>query len=197
MDGPWSDYYEANEAREPREMLLETLDAFGPGVHEALDLGCGAGIETLAMLERGWTVSASDAEPEAIDRLLARVPAELAPQLTAAVAPMESLALPTCDLVWAGYSLFFCRPERFAGVWSRIRGAVRPRGRFGGQLLGERDTWAPEDDISSFTDGAVRALFDGWTIERFVEEERDGEACSGPKHWHVFHVAARAPGPRP
>jgi hypothetical protein len=38
----------------------------------------------------------------------------------------------------------------------------------------------------------AEALFDGWTVERFEEEENDGEACSGPKHWHLFHVIALA-----
>ena len=195
MDRSWSVYYEANDARAPRDMLLHVLDAFGPGEHHAADLGCGAGIDTLAMLERGWSVYATDAEHEAIDRLEVRVPATLSPRLTTAVVPMEAVAIPSVDLLWAGYSLFFCRPDRFADVWSTIRSAVRPGGRFGGQLLGDRDTWAPKDDISSFTQDAARALFDGWSIERFDEEDEDGEACSGPKHWHVFHVVARPPGP--
>jgi hypothetical protein len=42
-----------------------------------------------------------------------------------------------------------------------------------------------------------RAVFDGWELERFDEEENDGEACSGPKHWHVFHAVARKPGDVP
>jgi tellurite methyltransferase len=197
MDRPWSVYYEANDGRAPRDLLLEVLDAFGPGQHRAADLGCGAGIDTLAMLERGWSVFATDAEPEAIDRLTARVPASLAPRLTSVVVPMESVELPVSDLVWAGFSLLFCRPDRFGDVWSRIRSAVRPGGRFGGQVLGDRDTWAPQSDISSFTRDAAIALFDGWTIERLDEEDEDGEACSGPKHWHVFHVVARAPELRP
>ncbi len=86
------------------------------------------------------------------------------------------------------------RSDRFPDVWGRIREAVRPGGRFAGQLLGDRDSWAPDDGISSFPEAAARDLFDGWTIERFEEEDEDGEACSGPKHWHVFHVVARSPG---
>jgi hypothetical protein len=35
---------------------------------------------------------------------------------------------------------------------------------------------------------AARALFAGLEIESFVEEEEDGEAFEGPKHWRVFHV---------
>ncbi len=41
---------------------------------------------------------------------------------------------------------------------------------------------------------AARALFDGLELESFVEEEEDGEAFEGPKHWHVFHVIARRAG---
>jgi tellurite methyltransferase len=193
----WSDYYEQNDARAPRAMLLDVLDRFGPGARDAVDLGCGSGIDTVAMLGKGWTVFAMDAEPEAIDRLRSRLPAALQPRLATLVSAMEDVAVPPSDLIWAGYSLFFCRPDRFHGVWSGLRRAVRPGGRFAGQILGDRDTWAGDDGISWFARDAAEALFDGWTIERFDVEDEDGEACSGPKHWHVFHVVARAPGPGP
>jgi len=188
----WSDYYEENEGRQPREMLLEVLDRFAaPG--DAVDLGCGSGIETLAMLQRGWRVFATDAEDEAIERLRARVPPDLADRLRTSVSPMEDVDLPAADLLQAGFSLFFCQPERFADVWGKIGRSLSVGGTFVGQLLGERDTWAPQDDISSFSELEARALFDGWTIARFDEEDEDGDALSGPKHWHVFHVVARAP----
>jgi tellurite methyltransferase len=187
----WSDYYASNADREPREMLFETLDSFRmPG--EAVDLGCGAGIDTVAMLERGWRVLATDAEEEAIALLRQRVPSALVPRLRTRVARMEALELPRVDLVWAGFSLFFCRPERFEDVWTRIGRSIVPGGRFAGQILGERDTWASDEDITSFRRADAESLLDGWAVERFDEEENDGEACSGPKHWHVFHVVARA-----
>jgi hypothetical protein len=36
----------------------------------------------------------------------------------------------------------------------------------------------------------VVALLDGFDIRRLDEQDEDGEAVSGPKHWHVFHVVA-------
>jgi SAM-dependent methyltransferase len=197
----WSDYYAANADREPRGMLLETLGSFStPG--EAVDLGCGAGIDTVAMLERGWRVLATDAEEEAIALLRERVPPALVPRLRTRVARMEDLELPRVDLIWAGFSLFFCRPDRFEDVWTKIGRAIAQGGRFAGEILGDRDTWAPGEDITSFRRAEAESLFGGWVVERFEEEENDGEACSGPKHWHVFHVVARdsansgAPGAR-
>jgi tellurite methyltransferase len=186
----WSDYYAANDDRPPREFLVAALRRF-PSPGRAIDVGCGAGIDTLAMLERGWNVFAFDAEPEAIDRLRARVPLALAARLRTEVASMEDVQLPPADLGWASFSLFFCDPDRFEGVWARVRTSVSGGGRFAGQILGDRDSWAGNEGITSFDRDAARLLFDGWTIERFVEDEEDGEACSGPKHWHVFSVVAR------
>jgi SAM-dependent methyltransferase len=187
----WAEYYDANTAREPRPMLIDVLDAFEPLRGEAVDLGCGQGVDTLAMLERGWTVLATDTEDDAIARVRARIPAALAPGLRTVVSPMETVELPPVDLVWASYSLFYCDPGRFADVWARIRSSLRPGGRFAGQFLGDRDTWAPQGDRSAFPVEEVRALLDGLEVERFEEEDEDGEAFSGPKHWHLFHVIAR------
>jgi tellurite methyltransferase len=192
----WTDYYDAQEdEREPRELLVEVLDSFDADGHEAVELGCGQGFDTLEMLRRGWSVLAVDAEPEGVRRLLARVPDDLRPRLDARVARMEDVELPPVDLVWASFSLFFCPPERFDGLWTGIRAAIRPGGRVAGHLLGDRDTWAPDDDITAHTREAALGRLDGLEVERFEEEEEDGEACSGPKHWHVFHCAARRPAP--
>ena len=190
----WAEYYDEHEGREPREMLLEVLDEFGAGEERSsVDLGCGSGIDTLAMLRRGWRVFAIDAEEEAIERVRRRVPGTISGRLTTVVSRMEDVELPTgVDLVWASFSLFFCRPDQFGHVWSRIEEAIAPGGRFAGELLGDRDTWAPEDDISAFTREQAVALFDGLEVERFDEEEEDGCATSeDKKHWHLFHVVAR------
>ena len=187
----WSDYYDEFEGREPREMLFEVLGTFGDGRHTAIDLGCGPGVDTRAMLERGWSVFATDAEQEAIDRLRRRVHDDLAARLETAVARMEDVELPRADFVWASFSLFFCRPERFSEVWTKVTGAIVPGGRFAGQLLGDRDAWAPNGDISAFTRDEALALFDALELERFDEVEEDGDVSGEQKHWHYFHAVAR------
>jgi tellurite methyltransferase len=189
LNEDWTEYYDEGEGREPRELLIAVLDAFDrPG--EAVDLGCGSGIETLAMLERGWSVFATDRQQEAVRRTRARVPDRLRPRLATLVAPMEDVTFPAADLVSASFSLFFCDPARFSDVWSRLTSAIRPGGRFVGHLLGDRDTWARQvDEISSFRVEEARALFDDFELERFDEEEHEGDP--GPKWWHFFEVVAR------
>ncbi len=147
------------------------------------------------MLDRGWSVFATDAQQEAIDRLRAR--AGDRPNLRVVRSPMEDVELPPAELVWASFSLFFCDPARFPDVWDRIVAAVAPAGLFAGHFLGERDTWAADPTKSSFTRPDVEALFAGWAIERFDVEDEDGEAWSAPKHWHVYEVVARKPAAAP
>jgi tellurite methyltransferase len=189
----WVDYYDEQGEREPRDLLLQALDSFDAEgrVGVAVDLGAGQGFETAELLRRGWEVLAIDAEPDGIRRLLERVGDE--PRLTTLVSPMQDATLPPADLVHASFSLPFCPPASFPGLWDRIRSAIRPDGRFTGELFGDRDTWASTESHMTFFDAAgARALFDGFDVESFVEEEEDDEEM--PKHWHVFHVIARHPG---
>ena len=188
----WSDYFDEYEDREPREMLFEVLGTFGQGPHTAIDLGCGAGVDTRAMLERGWSVFAIDAQQEGIDRLRRRIPDDLGAHLETAVARMEDVELPRVDLVWAYFSVFFCPPEAFPDVWAKVARAIVPGGRFTGQLLGDRDAWAPNADISAFARDEALGLLRGLELERFDEVEEEGDVSGEQKHWHYFHVVARA-----
>ena len=184
----WSRYYDAVDD-EPRETLLAAVERFAaPG--NAIDLGCGTGRDTVELLRRGWHVVAIDSSAEAIRRVRAATGDD--ERLETQVAAYEEAALPECDLVNASWALPFCRPEIFGVVWERIVDALRPGGRFAGQLFGDRDEWSIEDDMTFHTRTEAEALFRGFELERFDELEEDGETVlKNPKHWHVFHVVAR------
>jgi hypothetical protein len=54
-------------------------------------------------------------------------------------ASFADVTLPPAHLIHAGYSLPFCAPGDFRGVWAGIRRALAPAGIFAGQLFGLRD----------------------------------------------------------
>ena len=193
--GDWTGYYDGQGDREPRDLLLQALRSFEAEgrVGVAVDLGAGQGFETAELLRRGWEVLAIDEQEEGIRRLRERVPDEHADRLRTLVSPMQVPELPRADLVHASFSLPFCPPQAFPDLWERIRSALTPGGRIVGELFGDRDSWASDPDMTFHDASAARARFDGLELESFVEEEEDGEAFSGPKHWHVFHVIARRP----
>lgn len=193
----WPAYFEAVAGKPPRETLLEALDRFrreGVAGASAIDLGCGEGRDTVELLRRGWRVAAIDGHPEAIGRLAARPDLTGTERLMMRLATLEAVELTRATLVNASFTLPFCRPDAFAGLWSRIWDALEPGGRFAGQLFGDRDSWAVHADRSHQTRGQVDELLAGREIEMLKEEESDAADAHGQmKHWHVYHVVARKP----
>jgi SAM-dependent methyltransferase len=190
----WAGYYAWTSDREPRPALLAACELAGAGAGRvAIDLGCGSGTETLVLLSGGWSVQAIDSDPVGLELLSARIPAGSVGRIHAVCASFTDARLPPAHLIHAGYSLPFCPPEHFPGLWARIRRALLPGGVFTGQLFGPRDTWAGQPDMVFHDLPAVRELLSGLEIVDLHETERDGESFSGPKHWHLFEILARDP----
>jgi len=187
----WDDYYKKIQGRAPRQLLLDALEKFqSQTALQAIDLGSGDGTETAVLLSRGWHVLAVDGEPSGIKRLIEKVPPDVQVHLETQVAKFEEVILPSADLIHASYSIPFCHPDHFPTLWEKISTALNPGGRFAGQLFGVRDSWADNTNMTFHTAEQVRAMLNGFETEHFHEEDADGQAASGPKHWHVFTVIA-------
>jgi SAM-dependent methyltransferase len=191
----WEEYYRAIEGRPVRPLFLEAIELLPTREDTdhaliAIDLGCGDGTETRSLLARGWTVIAADAAAEAVTRLLAAVTPETATRLTTHVAPFHELELPDGDFVYAGLSLPFCAPHEFDETWPRIERALRPEGVFAGHFFGPHDSWASTPGMTFHTRQDLDGLLARFNVRVLREEDEDGQAVSGPKHWHVFHVIA-------
>jgi tellurite methyltransferase len=193
--GPrWEGFHAQMLGRGPRRVLLAACDLLGSGEgRTAIDLGCGAGVDALALLARGWSVTAIDKDQAALNLLRAQVPAGSGGRARIVCAAYAEAVLSRADLIHAGYSLPFCAPAEFPAVWAGIRDALLPGGVFAGQLLGVRDSWAGSAGMSFQDPEQVRELLDGLEVLQLRESVRDGEAVSGPKRWHVYDILARRP----
>jgi tellurite methyltransferase len=199
----WSAYYEAVEGRPPRETLLTALNLFESFESQdsvstsrlAVDLGCGDGRDTVELLQRGWRTIAIDGELEAIARLQNRSDVNLN-RLETRVDHFESLQLPNpVDLINASFCLPFCPPHEFPTLWGKIVQALRPGGRFCGQLFGDRDSWAIYPNRTHHTRVQVDTLLIPFEVEWFEEEDHPGRTALGEeKHWHIFNIVARKTG---
>ncbi|HED54371.1 MAG TPA: class I SAM-dependent methyltransferase [Phycisphaerales bacterium] len=190
----WPGYFDAVAGKPPRETLLEALNRFNDeSPADAIDLGCGEGRDTQELLDRGWNVLAIDGSQTGIDKLRQRPGLADHPRLTTRVSSFEELTdLPKVRLLNASFCIPFCIPEHFDRFWNTITDAIEPGGRFSGQLFGDRDSWAAIPDRSHHTRPEAEALFTGFDLEMFDEEERDKQDFQGlAKRWHVFHIVAR------
>lgn len=202
----WPAYYDAVEGRPPRDTTLRAIALFeqeplppGASPRCAIDLACGSGRDSLALLRAGWRVLALDGEPEGVRRLLANTPPEHATRLAArrqTFRQFVAAAHKPVDLLNCSAGLAFCPPDEFPALWGAIVAAIRPGGRFAGQFFGVRDEWndvpSPLGGRSYHTREEVEKLLALFAVEHLDEAETDGKDAFGdPKHLHVFHVVAR------
>jgi tellurite methyltransferase len=196
-DSVWVKFYQAIQGRQPRPLFLAAVaafaaDGFDPTGAQAIDLGCGDGTETAALLAQGWRVLALDQEPAAISHVLAKVPEDAQPRLQARAAPFADVVLPPAHFIYAGLSLPFCVPLQFPILWSKVVQSLHPNGRFAGHFFGERDGWRDENTMTFHTMAEVQSLFAAFALERLEEYEDDMPTALGQmKHWHVIEVIAR------
>ena len=192
-DLSWDEYNAFQWGRAPRPLLATALAAtVGPGT--AVDLGCGEGVEVAALLEQGWTVHAVDGERAALDRLGGRTGPAHSPRLHLTHADFGAVTdLPAADLIHSAYALPYCPPAAFGALWSAVRAALRPGAVLACQLFGPNDDSFGDPEMTFHTEAQVLGLLDGLEVVHWVEEDADGTAYTGPKHWHVFHLVARRP----
>lgn len=199
----WTDFYVDQAARSLRPTFTAALDEWrrrrGNATGDAIDLGCGDGLESRALARDGWRVLAIDSDPRVVERVTGggsgELPGDARARLTVRRATYEEIVgeLPESDLVYAGFALPFCGPEVFERLWADIRSSLRPGGFFAGQLFGPHDGFASWPDVNTHDRADVDRLLDGLEVVRLNEEDRDGTSFLGPKHWHVFHIVAVNP----
>ena len=149
LEERWIRFYKASEGTPAWPALLSALDRFEADAPDvtgrfAIDLGCGAGRDTLEMLRRGWRILAIDKQPEAIEQVASVVPPELLDRLEGRVAAFEDITtLPQADLINAAFALPFCHPDHFDTLWLPSSPRCRPVAALWASCSAtETSTWA-------------------------------------------------------
>ncbi|MCL2187870.1 MAG: class I SAM-dependent methyltransferase [Defluviitaleaceae bacterium] len=188
----WADYQKQTQNIPPHPLLIKALALFNGFTGYAIDLGCGGGVDTIKLIESGWRVCALDGTPDNFEDIQAKIPKELQPNLELKQEFFESCALPQADLVYASFSIPFCKPASFNAFWQKIMHSIKPTGRFVGNLFGTKDDWAGNDEITFKTKSQVTSLFDSMEFEHFEEIYEKMPAFGGViKNWHLFNIIAR------
>lgn len=180
----WERMYHSGERGSedaPTRLLVETAANLIAGT--AIDLACGAGRNALFLAEQGWTVTALDGSPTAIEILKTRAQ-ERGVSISAEVADLSApdFALPqkAFDLIVIAYYL-----QR--DLFAKVKSALRPNG----VVLAIVHT--PETGEAATSKraalGELRGFFADWEILHYYEGVSRDPAHRRP----VAEIVARNP----
>lgn len=181
--------------RPARRLVAKAIAAAGgdrqPGV--VLDLGAGAGADSLQFARRGWTVHAYDTDDTLAARLVENE------RMTGSVefhhtdiAAVD--AFPAAQIVYSTYTLGLLGLTALEETWAKLVAALPRGGVMAVDMFGVNDTWADRPDIATLPLEQIDAMFRGFhIIDRTVRDE-DGRFLADKKHWHVITTLARKLG---
>lgn len=189
MKSTWPVYFKRTAGNPPSDTLVRA-EKECVNKNKALDLGCGAGRDTRFLLDKGFEVTAVDAEPSA-NKFLEKLPNQT--KLHIKISDFADFQFEKYDLINSMFALPFMNPEKFELVVPKMLAAINIGGVFSGNFFGINDEWNKPGTKMTFVEKRqLDKLFKGF--EYVVCKERDvmGELASGePKHWHIFVVIAR------
>ena len=178
--------------RPARRLVSKAIAAAGgdrhPGV--VLDLGAGAGADSLQFARRGWTVHAYDSDDTLAARLVENE------RMTGSVQfhhtdIADVPVFPAAQIVYSTYTLGLLGPSALPEVWRKLVAALPRGGVMAVDFFGTNDTWGEGSDGASLPLEGSYEMFRGFqVIDRSVRDE-DGRFLADKKHWHVITTLAR------
>lgn len=165
----------------------------------AIDLGCGAGRDTLELLKKGFKVYAIDSNQKALDRLESHAPqdAKLNKKIDIRNSSFAGLDLmkmtnnAPVQLLNASWSLPYANAN-FDHAMTEVKKMLEKGGVFAGQFFGENDDLKHEmSDTRLMKKQEMEQLFPESQYKRILWESKeydDKRVDGSTKHWHVWHV---------
>lgn len=188
----WTNYHNVTNNTPPRRNIIKFVEQYKGLTGNAIDLGCGAGNDTVYLIQNNWNVLAIDGTD--VENLIKdKLNEERMKKFNFQVQKFEKLNLPKCDLIISNNALSFCNRDYFYNMWQKICNSINSNGFFVGNLFGIKDEWNTPDDKRTFLNKEqVLELFENFEIIEFKEIEKDRPTALGKmKHWHTFEITAK------
>ena len=184
-------YYENTANANPNYTVKKFIELnVKPG--NAIELGCGAGRDTIYLIKNGWNVLAIDRE-DVSSRIQSKLNKEEVKKFKFSQQKFENIKLEKNNLVVANFSIPFCNKNNFKELWNKINNSILKDGYFVGNFFGNNDEWkSTKEEMIFMTKKQVLELFENFEIIEIKEVEKDNPTGLGKmKHWHMFNIIAK------
>ncbi len=197
VDASWDQYIEDTRGADNISPVLNKLFETEMEPEKALDLGAGTGKDTLALLERGWHVTAIDISQTAITTLEERV-SKYTGQVEFICGDLKNIPLQkeTYKLINATAALpYFGNGNRdeFDHVFKMIVDSLEKGGVMSLQFFGDKHSWADSNSghpAIFLSSEEVSSLFPPDLFEVEIQENYKPDYYGIPK-WHDFFVLVK------
>ncbi len=127
-------FYQKTQNAPPHENIKKFINLINPTPGTAIDLGCGAGRDTIYLLKNNWKVIAIDNQNTQNIIKEQLTPKELQ-RFKFILQDFQNLKLDPNNLIIANYSIPFCNKNYFTHFWSQITKSISHNRIFCRQLL--------------------------------------------------------------
>ena len=127
-------YYDNTESDIPRNNVKYFIEEIKSNPNNAIELGCGAGNDTVYLIKNNYNVLAIDRE-DVEERISRRLNKEELEKFRFQKQDFETLKLDKSNLIVANYSLPFCNKSKFNQLWNNINKNILPNRTLCWQLL--------------------------------------------------------------
>lgn len=189
----WGKFIEATSKRQPIHLLVEAVNMLGEKKENALDLGCGAGIDSKFLATAGFNVTAVDLDRASILQTK-KLCASLKIKIVRKNITKYTIPLRAFNLIIAWNSLQFLTRAESKILLKHIQNGLNRGGIFVFALWGPRDEWAKTHKKMSFwTKTDLKKILHKMSFIRIVEDAGPAQfATGGIKFWHkISGIAVR------
>ena len=188
----WEQYYEMTKNRPLRKLYSTALSFLNSKHKSAMDLGCGAGIEVIDLLNREFVVHGVDFQPLSIQSIQNQLNQRKS-QFYGHVTTLELWKeWPQVDFIFSYHALPFCKASYFNSVIQKMIDSVNPGGILAISLFGQEHDWVLEKQTVGVSEEFIRTQLKDFEIISFQEKkERAMSTFEGEIFWHYYEVIAQ------
>ncbi len=194
MNNNWKNFVDATKTRQPIKLLDTAINQAGDAStkeRQALDLGCGAGVDAKHLAQNGFIVTAVDNDDCAIKQT-----AENCRDLNVITEKEDiynfKIEKNKYSVIIAWNSLPFLDKKRVENVLKNIKDGLVNNGVFVFSIFGKNDDWKDRENMSFWDlEEFKKFMADFKFVELYEKQKEEAGATGNVKFWHLIQGIAK------